>query len=137
MTSIVDLYDYHSLTLLISYGAAIFVALIANILGFIAFRRNEVRIDKSFSWTASATQHTNLFDEEHHNRRGSIPIPSPIRGKRVIFEKIAGGGWGFKVVVREGEEDSVRGAKVALQERTRPFAKRFTKHTKRFAKRTE
>jgi hypothetical protein len=106
VTSIVDLYDYHSLTLLISYGAAILVALIANILGFIAFWRNEVRIDKSFSWTASATQHTNLLDEGHYNRRGSIPIPSLIRGKRVIFKKIASGGWGFKVV----EEDSVRGA---------------------------
>lgn len=107
VTSVVDLYDYHSLTLLSSYGAAIFVALIANILGFIAFWRNEVRIDKSFSLTASATQHTNLLDEEHHNRRGSIPIPPPIRGKRVIFEKIDGGGWGFKVV---REEDSVGGA---------------------------
>jgi hypothetical protein len=111
MTSVVDVYDYHSLTLLSSYGAAIFVALIANILGFIAFWRNEVRIDKSFSWTASATQHTNLLDEGHYNRRGSIPIPSPIKGKRVIFKKIDGGGWGFKVVVREDEEeDSVGGA---------------------------
>jgi hypothetical protein len=99
--SIVDLYDYHSLTLLSSYGAAIFVALIANLLGFIAFRRNEARIDKTFSWTASATQHTNLVDEEHYNRRGSTPIPSTIRGKRVIFKKIVGGGWGFEVVVRE------------------------------------
>jgi len=105
VTSVVDLYDYHSLTLLSSYGAAIFVALIANILGFIAFRRNEVRIDKSFSWTASATQHTNLLDKEHYNRRGSTPIPSPIWGKRVIFRKIVDGGWGFKVV-REDAKDS-------------------------------
>jgi hypothetical protein len=101
VTSTVDLYDYHGLTLISSYGAAIFVALIANLLGFNAFWRNKVRIDKTFSWTASATQHTNLVDEEHYGRRGSIPIPSPIRGKRVVFKKIVGGGWGFEVVVLE------------------------------------
>jgi hypothetical protein len=101
VTSAVDVYNYHSLTLLSSYGAAIFVALIANILGFIAFRRNEVRIDKTFSWTASATQHTNLVDKEHYSRRGSVPIPSPIKGKRVIFKKMLDGGWGIEVVDQE------------------------------------
>jgi len=109
VTSIVNLYGYHSLTLLSSYGTAIFVALIANILGFIAFWRNEVRIDTSFSWTASATQHTNLLDEGLYNRRGSVPIPSPIKVKRVIFEKIDSGGWGFKVLGKI-EDDSVGGA---------------------------
>jgi hypothetical protein len=111
VTNIVDLYDYHSLTLLSSYGAAIFVTLIANILGFIAFWRNEVRMDKSFSSTASATQHTNLFGEGHYDRRGSTPIPPPIRGKRVVFEKIVGGGWGFEVVAGEDEEEDSPGTR--------------------------
>jgi hypothetical protein len=98
VTNLVDLYEYHTSTLLISYGVTLLAALISNILGLIAFHHNEVVMDKSFSSTASATQHTHLLDMEHYKRRGSIPIPKPVSQKKVQFKKLSGGGWGFYVL---------------------------------------
>jgi hypothetical protein len=100
VTSLVAVYDYKAVTLLSAYGAALFAALIADVLGLVAFRKNRARMDKSFSFTASATQHTGLVDEVHHGRKGSIPIPREVLGKKVLFRELGGGGggWGFVVV---------------------------------------
>ena len=104
VTNLIDLYEYRTSTLLISYGVTLLAALGANILGLIAFGRNEVVMDKSFSSTASATQHTHLVDEENYGRRGSIPIPKSVREKKVQFRKLSGGGWGFYVVPEDESE---------------------------------
>ena len=103
VTTPTDVYAYHTQTLLISYGTALLAATAAGIMGLVAFARNAVRMDKSFSSTASATQHTHLVDEAHYGRRGSIPVPGRVREKRLKFRQLrrAGGGWGF--VVEEEE----------------------------------
>ena len=103
VTTPVEVYGYHASTLLISYCVTILAVLIANILGLIAFHRNEVILDRSFSSTASATQHTHLVDEKHYVRRGST-IPRPVGAKKVLFQKLDGGGWGFYVLNEVKEE---------------------------------
>ena len=97
VTTPVEVYGYHISTLLISYVVTILAVSVANILGLIAFHRNEVITNRCFSSTASATQHTNLIDEEHYMRRGST-IPRPVGAKKVLFQKLDGGGWGFYVL---------------------------------------
>jgi hypothetical protein len=97
VTSLVDIYEYRTSILLISYGVTLLVALVANILGLIAFRYNEVVMDMSFSSTASATQDTHLVDEVHYKHRGSIPIPKHVNKKKVLFGMLSSGGWGFYV----------------------------------------
>ena len=101
VTRTVDLYAYHMQTLLISYGMALLASVVANVLGLVAFARNGVPNDRSFSFMAGVTQHTNLMPEEHYGRRGSMPVPMGVRSSWVIFTRLSdaeGGGWGFRVV---------------------------------------
>ncbi len=84
-----------------------FAALIANIIGWIAFDLNKISVDKSFSFTASATQHTHLIDREHYHHRGSLPMPVGVKQKVVKFEPLPQpeGGYGFVVHVVEKIEE--------------------------------
>jgi hypothetical protein len=95
-------YGYHHETLLISYSMAVLAGLVANAMGWVAFARNQVRVDKSFSSTASSTQHTGLLGEPHFKRRGSIP-PKSVLEQRLLFRELdrPGGGWGFVVELQE------------------------------------
>ncbi|KAF3941336.1 hypothetical protein ABW19_dt0203384 [Dactylella cylindrospora] len=95
----VGVYDYRVLHLILPYSVALLAAAIANLLGFIAFKRNKIRMDKSFSFTAGATQHTHLVDERYYNRRGSVPAPRDIMDTKVQFLELEdGGGMGFQIV---------------------------------------
>lgn len=93
ITNLVDVYEYHWPTLIISYMSALLVALIAVILGLIAFTCNKVKADWSFSFLASVMQHTPLVDDRA--RRGSAPVPNEAREKRLVFRELGDGGWGF------------------------------------------
>lgn len=116
-----DVYAYHTQTLLVSYGMALLAAAAANIMGLVAFTRNEVRMDKTFSSTASATQHTHLLDEVHYGRRGSLPVPGRVREKRVKFRRLRqpGGGWGFEVIVEEEADAEKQDAEVRKKRESR------------------
>lgn len=130
ITSLVDLYEYHSGVLIASYSVLFFVASVANILGWIAFYDNEFRADRSFLFTASSMQHTYIVDEGDYARRGSIPVPTGALEKRLLFKKMEDGwGWGFVVLVEErggGEEGQEEGKR-----RGKRRGKRTRKGTRR------
>lgn len=63
VTNTVNLYAYHTSTLLLSYGITLLVAVIANALGAIAFRRNGYSYDLSFASIVSATNNVLLLKE--------------------------------------------------------------------------
>ncbi|KAK3368003.1 hypothetical protein B0H63DRAFT_536213 [Podospora didyma] len=96
VTTPIDVYAYHAQTLLVSYGTTLFAATPAVTMGLVAFARNEVRMDKSFSFVVSATQGLHLFDEILYERRGDIPVLEKVRRKRVKYQRLLGpkGGWG-------------------------------------------
>jgi hypothetical protein len=107
----VEVYEYHASTLLISYGMAILAGTIANILGLVAFKRNKVKIEKTVSFITSATQNSELVDAKNYHRRGSVPLPADFRDKKIMFEELETGGYGFRVVT--DEENKVRREKKA------------------------
>jgi hypothetical protein len=97
VTNSVEVYAYHSSTLLITYGVSVAAALLANIMGLAAFHYNEIVMDRSFSSIASATQHTSLVPEEHHEPRGSV-IQRLVGERKVLFKKLDSGGYGIIVL---------------------------------------
>jgi hypothetical protein len=96
VTNTVNLYAYHTATLLLSYGITLLVAVIANALGAIAFRQNGYSYDLSFSSIVSATNNTTLLDEPDYPRRGSLPLPGDAEKILVSVGELDGGGVGFK-----------------------------------------
>jgi hypothetical protein len=109
VTVLVDRYQYRTGVLWGAYGAALFAAIVANIIGLVAFHYNKARMDKSFSFTASATQHTDMLDEEHFGRRGSIPVPTEVKKKKLLFTELRDGGWGFIVIIDREEGQGGQG----------------------------
>jgi hypothetical protein len=96
VTNVVNLYAYRTTTLLLSYGMTLLVAVIANVLGSIAFLRNGYSYDRGFSSIVSATNNTTLLEDPHHHRRGSWPLPLDAKKMPVSFGDLPGGGVGFQ-----------------------------------------
>jgi hypothetical protein len=101
VTNIVDLYKYRSQNLLLAYGLALLVALIANVLGIIAFWCNGVSVGRTWTDVVSATTDIQLFQEPHRKRRASLPFPDDLEKKMVTVAVMPEGGYSFKLVDTE------------------------------------
>jgi hypothetical protein len=96
----VNIYTYHSTNLWLAYGLAITFALLANILGGLAYYHNGVSCDRSFSSILSSTRDSNIAKIFHHQVLGKLPLPKHIRRAMLRFGKMkeGEGGLGFHVV---------------------------------------
>jgi hypothetical protein len=92
----INTYDYHSQNLLLSYGLAIFFALLANILGALAYMTNGVSHNKSFSAILTSTRDAGLTELFHAQILGRLPLPQSVRRARLRFGGLQDGGLGFK-----------------------------------------
>ena len=92
----INTYDYHFQNLLLSYGLAIFFALLANILGALAYMTNGVSHNKSFSAILTSTRDAGLTELFHAQILGRLPLPQSVRRARLRFGNLPDGGLGFK-----------------------------------------
>ncbi|KAH9203863.1 hypothetical protein DL95DRAFT_320599 [Leptodontidium sp. 2 PMI_412] len=79
----VNLYAYHSMKLLLSYGATIFFALIAIILAAFAYLDNGVSNDRSFSSILSSSRMPGLSEPFHAQLPLRLPLSPSLRFTRV------------------------------------------------------
>ncbi|TGO48091.1 hypothetical protein BOTNAR_0493g00050 [Botryotinia narcissicola] len=91
-TTSINIYAYHSSTLLVSYGIAIFVALIANSLGAYAYHINGRSHNKSFSAILAATRDSEFGRLLPGGVRGKIPLPDWVLETQLRFVDVDGGG---------------------------------------------
>ncbi|TGO86393.1 hypothetical protein BPOR_0307g00020 [Botrytis porri] len=91
-TTSINIYAYHSSTLLLSYGIAIFVALIANSLGAYAYHINGRSHNKSFSAILAATRDSEFGRLLPGGVRGKIPLPEWVLETQLRFVDVDGGG---------------------------------------------
>ncbi|KAF7913457.1 hypothetical protein BELL_0064g00280 [Botrytis elliptica] len=90
-TTSINIYAYHSSTLLLSYGIAIFVALIANSLGAYAYHINGRSHNKSFSAILAATRDSEFGRLLPGGVRGKIPLPEWVLETQLRFVDVDGG----------------------------------------------
>ncbi|KAF7868385.1 hypothetical protein EAF04_004917 [Stromatinia cepivora] len=88
----INIYGYHSSTLLLSYGLAILVALIANALGAYAYHINGRSHNKSFSAILAATRDSEFGKLLPGGVRGKIPLPHWVLRTQLRFVDVDGGG---------------------------------------------
>lgn len=79
----INVYTYDPKNLFISYGIALFFALIANILGALAYVSNGVSHDNSFSSIVRATRNPDLIDFEQRRVPGALPLGRQL-GEKVL-----------------------------------------------------
>ncbi|THV45419.1 hypothetical protein BGAL_0491g00010 [Botrytis galanthina] len=91
-TTSINIYAYHSSTLLLSYGIAIFVALVANSLGAYAYHINGRSHNKSFSAILAATRDSEFGRLLPGGVRGKIPLPDWVLETQLRFVDVDGGG---------------------------------------------
>lgn len=91
-TTSINIYAYHCSTLLLSYGIAIFVALIANSLGAYAYHINGRSHNKSFSAILAATRDSEFGRLLPGGVRGKIPLPEWVLETQLRFVDVDGGG---------------------------------------------
>ncbi|APA06040.1 hypothetical protein sscle_01g008100 [Sclerotinia sclerotiorum 1980 UF-70] len=91
-TTSINIYAYHSSTLLLSYGLAILAALIANALGAYAYHINGRSHNKSFSAILAATRDTEFGNLLPGSVRGKIPLPHWVLRTQLRFVDVDGGG---------------------------------------------
>jgi hypothetical protein len=97
--AIVNFYSYSSGDLILAYSLAIAFALLANILGGVAFYANGVSHDRSFSAFLSSTRDPALAGIFTSPRLGKLPLPEDVAATPLRFEKMDGeGGLGLKLV---------------------------------------
>jgi hypothetical protein len=92
----INTYNYRSENLLLSYGLAIFFALLSNILGALAYKANGVSHNKSFSAILTSTRDIGLMDLFHKQVLGRLPLPQSVRRAKLRFGDMGDGGLGFK-----------------------------------------
>ncbi|KAA8573449.1 hypothetical protein EYC84_005034 [Monilinia fructicola] len=91
-TTYINVYAYHSSTLLISYGIAILIAFIANALGAYAYHINGRSHNKSFSAILAATRDSEFGRLLPGGVRGKIPLPDWVLRTNLRFVDVDGGG---------------------------------------------
>lgn len=112
----INKYAYHSKNLFLSYGLAIGLTLLANLLGAFAYLDNGVSHNKGFSAILAATRHETLTELFHNQIVGSLPLADTVKDTFLRFGSIGdrrkslGGrtAMGFMVVKDEdddGEDD--------------------------------
>ncbi|KAI9647681.1 hypothetical protein NHQ30_004066 [Ciborinia camelliae] len=91
-TTSINIYGYHSSTLLISYGLAIIIALAVNALGAYAYHINGRSHNKSFSAILAATRDSEFGELLPGGVRGKIPLPARVLKTQLRFVDVDGGG---------------------------------------------
>lgn len=112
-TDSVNKYVYHSKNLLLSYGLAIGLALLANLLGAYAYLSNGVSHNRRFSAILAATRHESLTKLFHNQIVGSLPLSDKVKNTFLKFGPIGGRrkslDWrtalGFQVVGNSDEKE--------------------------------
>jgi hypothetical protein len=84
-TDSVNVYAYHSKNLFLSYGLAIGLTLLANLLGAFAYYKNEVSHNKSFSAILAATRDDSLTELFHYEIVGRLPLSRKVQRTLVQF----------------------------------------------------
>ncbi len=105
-----NIWGYHKVNLWIAYGASIFVAIVANLLGAYAYKVNKVAHDISFSSLVSSTTDpsiNNLFNDDDPNTRGKLPLPKKVSGVEIKFKPLDEGGLGFQTAAEIRRASSV------------------------------
>jgi hypothetical protein len=109
----VNKYVYHSKNLFISYGLAIGLTFLANILGAFAYLDNGCSHNKTFSAILAATRHETLTKLFHNQVVGSLPLSNKVKSTFLKFGAIGSRrqslDWraaiGFTVVNDEDEDE--------------------------------
>lgn len=70
----INVYVYDPKNLYLSYGIALFLALLAIILGALAYVSNGVSHDNSFSSIVRATRNPELLDFDQRRTPGALPL---------------------------------------------------------------
>lgn len=99
ITNFVNYYSYHWPVLVVIYGLANSFALLAIILGGIAFRHNGVSHDRAFSSILSSTRDHRLASIFRSQEvLGKLPIPEVVSAALLIFVAMGeGGGLGLRL----------------------------------------
>ena len=108
----INKYVYQPKNLFISYGLAIGLTFLANLLGAYAYWDNGVSHNKTFSAILAATRHETLTDLFHNQIVGSLPLSDKVKHTFLKFgaigdrRKSLGGrtAMGF-TSVKDGDED--------------------------------
>jgi hypothetical protein len=95
--SIVNFYSYNWSDLVIAYALAVAFALLANILGGVAFWINGVSHDRSFSAFLSSTRASELATIFNSQMLGKLPLPKVVAMMLLKFEEMGEGGLGLKL----------------------------------------
>jgi len=86
----VNTYVYHTRNLFLSYGLAISLTLLANLLAAYAYWKNRVSYNKSFSAILAATRHISLTGLFHYEVVGRLPLSKKVREARLSFGNVSG-----------------------------------------------
>src|SRR4051812_33980140 len=81
----VNKYSYHSRNLLLSYGLAIGLTFLCNLLGAYAYRDNGVSHSKAFSAILAATRDQSLTNLFHYEIVGRLPLSKNVKEALVKF----------------------------------------------------
>jgi hypothetical protein len=86
----VNTYAYHTRNLFLSYGLAISLALLANLLAAYAYRENRVSYNKTFSAILAATRDISLTELFHYEVVGRLPLSKRVRKTLLSFGNVGG-----------------------------------------------
>jgi len=84
----INKYVYHSKNLFLSYGLAIGLTFLANLLGAFAYWDNGVSHNKGFSAILAATRHETLTELFHNQIVGSLPLSDKVKEALLKFGPI-------------------------------------------------
>jgi len=84
-----------------SYALAVAFALLANVLGGIAFWINGVSHDRCFSTFLSSTRDAGIATIFNSQRLGKLPLPEDVAVRLLRFEEVGEGGLGLKLAEDE------------------------------------
>lgn len=80
----INVYIYHPKNLLLAYGVALFLALIALVLGACAYVSNGVSHSNSFSSIVRATRNPDLLDIDQRQASTAISLDRQAKGQKVL-----------------------------------------------------
>ncbi|KAF4637023.1 hypothetical protein G7Y89_g1067 [Cudoniella acicularis] len=96
------LLSYKHTILLLSYGLAIFFALLANLSGAYAYLRNGVAHDRGFAAVMAATRDPHIGEGFDERMAGRLPVQRKIRDMKMRYEQNGVGGGKFRRVLEVG-----------------------------------
>jgi hypothetical protein len=112
ITTLTNIYTYHSRNLLLSYGIALLFAFIACLLGSFAYWANGASCSRSFSAVLVSTRAAELSQLFRAELMGQLLLHENAERTRLAFERwrrdgeksSGGGGWEFRIS-HEGRSD--------------------------------